>query len=167
MSKNKDKRPASQRLTVVVSEGDAASVSVARARARRNQLTPLDLNQLEGQQASANPTPQQTVEQVQQEGEENVPVAAGILSASLSVKRLMELARVKQFPKFRLILGGQSKYYTPAINFFEPERTEFEERPADGLKFKCKLCPGVLIVKIGKFSNLNQHLDKHEESRQW
>jgi hypothetical protein len=92
----------------------------------------------------------------------------GILAANnYNVRQLLDMARTGTFHQFKFTFGGRSKFYTPAVQFFEPAKFEFDEKPAAVVEFKCKICSSVLNAKIGRFSNLNQHLDKHDETRKW
>lgn len=77
----------------------------------------------------------------------------------LTIERLMELAKMNSFPKKELIVEGIKKHYTSILNFFIlPSESLHQEQ---FLHVYCKICDSKLKVRVGKFRNLNGHLDAH------
>jgi hypothetical protein len=70
------------------------------------------------------------------------------------------------FPKRIFMFDDVPHKFTAVTHFFDCETT-FDQRPTGNILFRCKVNRCVLHSEIGKFTNLNSHLNFHEETLKW
>ena len=141
--------------TTVTTAGPSASATSAKSRDDHQHPSAAPLKE------QSQPPVLVTVRESEEETE-----LVGQISASYSVKRLIAMGKLGKFPQSKFVIAGMNKYYTSVLNFFETCTTSFEERPTASIEFVCKVEKCFLKAKLGKLTNLNAHLDKHNESRQ-
>jgi hypothetical protein len=84
----------------------------------------------------------------------------------LSVKEMIELAKINEFPKNIVQIGDYHKALTPILQFFEFAEMFCEERD-DNISFKCKIFEKTYKAVLTKTTNLNKHLKTHDELDEW
>lgn len=84
------------------------------------------------------------------------------------IRDLLKQAEDKNFPQKEFFFDDIRGKYTPVLNFFQHE-TQFSTKPKGRINFKCIVCNEELEARIGRFTNLNRHLNKHnhKDVKKW
>jgi hypothetical protein len=78
-----------------------------------------------------------------------------------AVRDLVRLAEQKKFLRKEFFFDDIRKTFTPILYFFQHD-SQFNIRPSKPISFKCLICNEELNARIGRFTNLNRHINKHQ-----
>ena len=87
-----------------------------------------------------------------------------------TIQNLLDLAKIKKFPKTEFIISGKKKNYAECLQFFTLPSYNFPQKPTQNLLWTCCGCNQRIEASLGSTTSLNRHLRelcRNSESKIW